>query len=237
MSANVYKRLSVSDTFVVPYTANKSWDVDSGSFADNKINVLVGVNYSGSMFDPNSEYISNGQYDRLVYDSINLTYYPSFLPRYVDTSLRQNTIFNDGTLTTSSYYKGYIDPSYFTTANFTTYWAYKWKSIYTNNKDKVIKDSTVSAAITKWAQYYGVPLDFAKACCAVESGFNPNSGAENDNYKGLYAIGRSEWKKFFGNSSNWNRDVHNADMNAKCGIHLLQQHLKNANQIINECVL
>jgi hypothetical protein len=140
-------------------------------------------------------------------------------------------------LNKSGYYKGYIDPSYFTTSNFTAYWAYKWKTIYKNNKDKVIKDSTVSAVITKWAQYYGVPLDFAKACCAVESGFNPNSGGENANYKGLYAIGRSEWKKFFGNSSNWARDVHDADMNAKCGIHLLKEHLKKANQVINECVL
>ena len=43
MSANVYKRLSVSDTFVVPYTANKSWDISSGSFADHRIVVNLGV--------------------------------------------------------------------------------------------------------------------------------------------------------------------------------------------------
>ncbi len=80
MSADVYKRFSVSDTFVVPYTANKSWDISSGSFADHRIVVNLGVNYSGSIFDPNSEYITNGQYDRLVYNSINMTYYPRFLP-------------------------------------------------------------------------------------------------------------------------------------------------------------
>ena len=51
MSANAYKRLNVSDTFVVPYTANKSWDIDSGSFADNRIVVNVGVNHTGT-FDP-----------------------------------------------------------------------------------------------------------------------------------------------------------------------------------------
>ena len=109
MSANVYKRLSVSDTFVVPYTANKSWDITSGSFTANKINVNIGTNYSGSIFDPISEYITNGQYDRLVYDSINMIYYPNFLPRYVDTSSRQNTLLNDGTLTTSSYFRGHVE--------------------------------------------------------------------------------------------------------------------------------
>ena len=58
MSANIYKRFNVSDTFVVPYTANKSWDIDSGSFADNRIVVNIGVNKSGSIFDPNTEFIT-----------------------------------------------------------------------------------------------------------------------------------------------------------------------------------
>ena len=111
MSANVYKRLSVSDTFVVPYTANKSWDISSGSFADHRIVVNLGVNYSGSIFDPNSEYITNGQYDRLVYNSINMTYYPKFLPSASSLYLteRQNTVLNDGTLTTQSYNRGLVD--------------------------------------------------------------------------------------------------------------------------------
>jgi hypothetical protein len=111
MSANVYKRLSVSDTFVVPYIANKSWDISSGSFADHRIVVNLGVNYSGSIFDPNSEYITNGQYDRLVYNSINMTYYPKFLPSASSLYLteRQNTVLNDGTLTTQSYNRGLVD--------------------------------------------------------------------------------------------------------------------------------
>lgn len=111
MSANVYKRLSVSDTFVVPYTANKSWDIPSSSFADHRIVVNLGVNYSGSIFDPNSEYMTNGQYDRLVYNSINMTYYPKFLPSASSLYLveRQNTLLNDGTLTTQSYTRGLVD--------------------------------------------------------------------------------------------------------------------------------
>jgi hypothetical protein len=111
MSANVYKRLSVSDTFVVPYIANKSWDISSGSFADHRIVVNLGINYSGSIFDPNSEYITNGQYDRLVYNSINMIYYPKFLPSASSLYLteRQNTTLNDGTLTTQSYNRGLVD--------------------------------------------------------------------------------------------------------------------------------
>jgi len=111
MSADVYKRFSVSDTFVVPYTANKSWDISSGSFADHRIVVNLGVNYSGSIFDPNSEYITNGQYDRLVYNSINMIYYPKFLPSASSLYLieRQNTTLNDGTLTTQSYNRGLVD--------------------------------------------------------------------------------------------------------------------------------
>lgn len=109
MSANVYKRLNVSDTFVVPYTANKSWDINSSSFADDKIVVNIGVNKSGSAFNPNTEYLTNGAYDRLVYDQVNLAYYPAFLPRFVDTSSRQNTLLNDGTLTTSSYWRGAVE--------------------------------------------------------------------------------------------------------------------------------
>lgn len=109
MSANVYKRLNVSDTFVVPYTANKSWDIESASFADNKIVVNIGVNYSESIFDPNSDYFTNNQYDRLVYDTINMIYYPSFLNRYIDTSSKASTRYNDGTLSTSSYYRGHVE--------------------------------------------------------------------------------------------------------------------------------
>lgn len=109
MSANVYKRLNVSDTFVVPYTANKSWDISSSSFAENKIKINIGVNMSGSLFDPTTEYLTNGQYERLVYDSIRLAYYPSFQPRVLETGSRANSIYNDGTISTSSYYNGFVE--------------------------------------------------------------------------------------------------------------------------------
>ena len=109
MSANAYKRLSISDNFVIPYTANRSWDILSSSFAANNITVNVGINTTNSLFDPINEYKTNGQYDRLVYNSVNLTYYPDFLPYVLSTSSLQNTIYNDGNLSTSSYFNGYTN--------------------------------------------------------------------------------------------------------------------------------
>ena len=85
MSANAHKRLNISDNFVVPYTANKSWDILSSSFAENNVTVNIGVNTTNSLFDPINEYQTNGQYDRLVYNSINLSYYPNYLPYLVST--------------------------------------------------------------------------------------------------------------------------------------------------------
>ncbi len=111
MSANVFKRLNVADTFVAPYTANKSWEISSSSFDEKKIIVNVGVNQSGSIFDPNSDYFTNNQYDRLVYDSINLLYYPSFFPTGSPLfySERLNSPIFDATFTSASYWKGHIN--------------------------------------------------------------------------------------------------------------------------------
>jgi hypothetical protein len=109
MSANAFKRFNISDVFIVPYTANKTWNLPSSSFTENNIIINVGVNTTKSLFDPINEYKTNGQYDRLVYNSINLTYYPNFLPYQVSTSSRQGSIYNDGTLSTSSYYNGFTE--------------------------------------------------------------------------------------------------------------------------------
>ena len=111
MSANVFKRLNVADTFVAPYTANKSWEISSSSFAEKRIITNIGVNQSGSIFDPNQDYYTNGQYDRLVYDSINLLYYPSFFPTGSPLfySERLNSPIFDATFTSASYWKGHIN--------------------------------------------------------------------------------------------------------------------------------
>ena len=106
---SAFKRINTSDSFVVPYTANKSWNIPSESLADYQITINIGVKDSTSVFNSTNDLKTNGQYDRLVYDSINTTYYPSFLPKFVNTSSKISTIQNDGTLSTSSYYNGFIE--------------------------------------------------------------------------------------------------------------------------------
>ena len=115
MSANTFKRLNVSDTFIVPYTANKSWNISSSSFADKNIVINIGINYSGSIFDPTTEFFTNNQYDRLVYNLVNNTYYPDFLPKTLNTESRLidytslNLIISSSDISTSSYYNGHVN--------------------------------------------------------------------------------------------------------------------------------
>jgi hypothetical protein len=104
---SAFKRISVSDSFVVPYTANKSWNIPSASLADYQITINRGVKNTSS-FNPN-ETTSSNQYPSLVYNTINVSYYPNFIPGYINTSSMYGTIFNDGTLSTSSYYNGFVN--------------------------------------------------------------------------------------------------------------------------------
>jgi len=108
MPAN-FKRLNVSDNFVIPYVANKFWNILSSSFDEKRVKTNVGVNHGDTLFKPSTEYFTNNQYDRLVYNSVNLVYYPNFLPTQSSTASLQNTFYNDGTLSTSSYYNGHVD--------------------------------------------------------------------------------------------------------------------------------
>jgi len=104
---SAFKRISVSDSFVVPYTANKSWDVSFNDFNNYQITINKGTKTTGT-FSPN-EATSSKQYNRLIYNAVNTSYYPDFLPKYINTSSMYGTIFNDGTLSTSSYYNGFVN--------------------------------------------------------------------------------------------------------------------------------
>lgn len=106
---SAFKRISVSDSFVVPYTANKSWNIPYASLYNKQITINTGTNYGvNHTFSP-FETTSSGQYNSLVYRAVNTTYYPNFLPKYVNTSSMYGTIYNDGTLSTSSYYNGFVE--------------------------------------------------------------------------------------------------------------------------------
>ena len=104
---SAFKRISVSDAFVVPYTANKSWEIPSSSFNAENIVFNIGTKGTGD-FNPDIEYITNGQYDRLVYATINSTYYPTFLPKTISTFSKGGTFYYED-LSTASYNNGFVD--------------------------------------------------------------------------------------------------------------------------------
>lgn len=67
---SAFKRINKSDVVTLPYVANKTWRVSSSDLSANGIYVYTGKKYTGT-FNPNIELTSNGEYQRLVYDSIN----------------------------------------------------------------------------------------------------------------------------------------------------------------------
>ena len=104
---SAFKRISVSDAFVVPYTANKSWEIPSSSFTAENIVFNIGTKGTGD-FNPDNEYVTNGQYDRLVYATVNSTYYPNFLPKKVSNASKGGTLYYEN-LSTASYNSGFVD--------------------------------------------------------------------------------------------------------------------------------
>ena len=114
-----FKKLSKADVTTVPYAANKQWRLNySGSSlnGDSHITIYKGTYITGT-FDPNDVYvdpITNGQYERLVFDSINHLFYQEYNGRLLDTG---SLMFNIDTYEsasqqrpTSSYFDYNINP-------------------------------------------------------------------------------------------------------------------------------
>lgn len=73
-----FKQLSKADVTSVSYAANKQWNLDFYCFPTSSeyITLYKGTNFTGS-FSP-TEPTSSGQYERLVYDSINHLFYQEY---------------------------------------------------------------------------------------------------------------------------------------------------------------
>lgn len=108
MAYSAWKRLNNGDVFVVPYTANKSYNITASDFSANQIVINVGINTS-STFDPNTSYKTNGQYDFLVYRSVLSNYYSEFFNNTHQTSSIKQTVYVDGTQVTGAYTGGFVD--------------------------------------------------------------------------------------------------------------------------------
>lgn len=76
-----FKKLSKADVTTVPYRANKQWDLSYACFSDSYFNVYKGTYITGTfsstdlIIDP----VTNGQYERLVFDSINHLFYQKYM--------------------------------------------------------------------------------------------------------------------------------------------------------------
>jgi hypothetical protein len=85
-----FKQLNKADITTVPYAANKRWNFSVSVSSSSEYNIFKGTHTTGS-FTP-SEPTYNGQYERLVYDSINHMFYQSYSGSLLDTgSLMFNT--------------------------------------------------------------------------------------------------------------------------------------------------
>ena len=83
-----FKKLSKADVTNVPYRANKQWDLSYACFSDNVyFNVYKGTYITGtfSSTDPSIDPITNGQYERLIFDSMNHLFYQSYSGSLLDT--------------------------------------------------------------------------------------------------------------------------------------------------------
>ena len=109
-----FKKLNKADVTTVSYAANKRWSFDLPSpTSGSSINTYRGINKTGS-FNSGSDSITNGQYDRLIYNSINHLFYQS----YTDLLNTGSLMFNTNTYEsasqyrpTSSYFNYNINPS------------------------------------------------------------------------------------------------------------------------------
>jgi hypothetical protein len=76
---SAFKKLSKSDVTVVPYAANKQWNIIQCSYPTSSeyFTLYKGTNVTGS-FNPDTDPITNDQYERLVYNQINHLFYQTY---------------------------------------------------------------------------------------------------------------------------------------------------------------
>ena len=80
-----YKKLNPADIKSVPYTANKQYEYDSSSYTDNNIQTYIGEYIpitEDTRFDSiNDNVTPDGNYRRLVYESIRHLYYQNYVTK------------------------------------------------------------------------------------------------------------------------------------------------------------
>jgi hypothetical protein len=114
-----FKKLSTPDVFVVPYTANKNWDLDLACVPQDGayFTILKGKNITGSI-DLVDGPITENQYESLVYRQINHLYYQSTSSSFLSTQSLLDSVYyasvptESVTISTGSYFIYNEDPSF-----------------------------------------------------------------------------------------------------------------------------
>ena len=115
---SAFKRLNNSDVIITPYTANKQWSFNSCDLEANGIKIYSGKKSTGS-FDYDNSVKFNGEYECLVYDTINQLYYQQYSGSILDNlSNLHGTAYLDASIyrRTSSFFdyapQGYMNRSF-----------------------------------------------------------------------------------------------------------------------------
>jgi len=117
-----FKKLSTPDVFVVPYTANKNWDLNFACVPQDGayFTILKGKNINGNIDLVNGP-ITEGQYESLVYRQINHLYY----------QYHSSSILNSHSLLDSLYYESYMTES--STISTSSYFDFNENPSFVNN--------------------------------------------------------------------------------------------------------
>lgn len=114
-----FKKLSTPDVFVVPYTANKNWDLDFACVPQDGayFTILKGKNITGSIDLVNGP-ITEGQYESLIYRQINHLYYQYHSSSILDSHSLLDSLYYESymtessTISTGSYFDFNENPSF-----------------------------------------------------------------------------------------------------------------------------
>jgi hypothetical protein len=104
-----FKQLSKSDVTHVSYAANKQWNLTyplGYPNNDSYVTIYKGTNVSGT-FDSTMDPVTEGQYERLLYDQIDYLFYHSFSGSFLNTSSLANSFLYESAsqqYATSSYF-------------------------------------------------------------------------------------------------------------------------------------
>ena len=102
-----FKKLSKSDVSVVPYHANKQWEISFGCYPTSSeyLTIYKGANIVGTFYS-GSDPVSEGQFERLIYSQINHMFYQTYTSS-LNTSSLMNSIYYESASSqrpTSSYF-------------------------------------------------------------------------------------------------------------------------------------